>query len=101
MTDPLASAQAPGKPASQAPAELQRAEALKSAARALETSFLAEMLKSAGFGEPRDAFGGGPGEDQFASFLRHEHAKAMVDAGGLGLAESLYHALKERSDATR
>ena len=68
------------------------------AAQELEANFLAEMLKSAGVGEPPDAFGGGAGEEQFASFLRLEQAREMVDAGGIGLAESLFEALKERTD---
>ena len=68
------------------------------AAQDLEASFLAEMLKSAGFGEPRESFGGGVGEDQFASFLRQAHADEMVKSGGIGLAEHLFEALKERAD---
>lgn len=68
------------------------------AAQELETSFLSEMLGAAGLGRSPEAFGGGAGEDQFASFLRTEQARAIVGAGGIGLAESLYHALKERAD---
>ncbi len=66
------------------------------AARALEANFLSEMLKSAGMGETPEGFGGGAGEDQFASFLRLEQAEALVDAGGIGLAEQLYTSLLER-----
>ncbi len=77
----------------------KRDKALFQAAKDLEASFLAEMLKSAGFGKPRKANGGGIGEDQFGSFLRQEQAKDMVKKGGIGLAESLYEALKERADA--
>ena len=73
--------------------------ALRRAARDLEAAFLAEMLKSAGFGEARDAFGGGMGEDQFASFLRVEHARAMAETGGIGLAEAIFNAMKESRDA--
>lgn len=69
---------------------------LRQAAEKLEATFLAEMLKSAGLGKSRESFGGGAGEDQFGSFLVQEQAQAMVDAGGIGLAESLYNALKER-----
>ena len=71
---------------------------LREAAQELEVSFLAEMLKSTGFGEARESFGGGTGEEQFASFLRLEHARAMVRAGGIGLSESFFNALKETSD---
>jgi len=76
-----------------------RDKALFQAAKDLEASFLSEMLKSAGFGKPREANGGGVGEDQFGSFLRQEQAKSMVDKGGIGLAQSLYEALKEQADA--
>lgn len=75
-------------------------KALREAAQELEATFLAEMLKSAGLGQGRDAFGGGAGEDQFASFLVDEQARAMVDAGGIGLAEALFNALKERQNDT-
>lgn len=69
------------------------------AAQELEVNFLSEMLKSAGLGETPKAFGGGVGEDQFASFLRLEQARAMVDGGGIGLAERLFEAMKVQTDA--
>ncbi|WP_264211901.1 rod-binding protein [Leisingera thetidis] len=68
---------------------------LREAAIELEASFLAQMLKSAGLGESREGFGGGAGEEQFSSFLIREQANQIARAGGVGLAESLYHALKE------
>lgn len=70
---------------------------LRDAARALEAGFIEEMLKHAGFGESRGTFGGGIGEEQFASLLRREHAEALALNGGIGLAESLFHALATRS----
>lgn len=69
--------------------------ALRKAAIDLETVFLTEMLKSAGFGKARDSFGGGAGEDQFSSLLVRAQAEQMTRAGGIGLAESLFHALME------
>jgi len=77
----------------------QRDAKLFEAAQKLEAGFLAEMLKSAGLGQPRESFGGGAGEEQFGSFLRQAQAEEMVKRGGIGLAESLYEALKERADA--
>lgn len=74
--------------------------ALREAAQKLEATFLAEMLKSAGMGKTRETFGGGAGEDQFSSFLVQAQAEEIVAAGGLGLAEALFDALKERQDAT-
>ena len=71
---------------------------LRAAATELEANFLAEMLKSAGLGEMPSSFGGGPGEDQFASFLRQEQAREMAKSGGIGLSEILFEALKERTN---
>jgi len=78
----------------------QRDDKLMAAARELEASFLTEMLKSAGMGKTRGAFGGGAGEDQFSSLLVREQARAMVSGGGIGLAQSLFEALKERENGT-
>ena len=72
---------------------------LMKAAQKLEASFLAEMLKAAGYGEAREALGGGAGEEQFASFLVDAQAEKMVQSGGIGLAEHLYQSLKDRQDA--
>lgn len=62
-------------------------------AKALEAAFLSEMLSYAGVDAPDGAFSGGVGEDQFASFLRDAQARAMVDHGGIGLAEKLFQSL--------
>ncbi len=94
----ISNATVPGSTLSQADKDTRQDNALRAAARELEASFLAEMLKSAGLGKPRQSFGGGEGEDQFGSFLRTEQAREMVKAGGIGLAESLYEALKEKSN---
>lgn len=72
--------------------------AVWNAAQELEVSFLSEMLKAAGFGEARQTFGGGAGEEQFSSFLREAQAREMVRAGGIGLAEQFFNALKESGD---
>ncbi len=64
----------------------------------LEASFLAEMLQSAGLGKTSESFGGGAGEDQFSSFLIQEQALHIVKGGGIGLAQTLFDALKERSN---
>lgn len=92
----------PAPPAFKVQQSRPRADAaLREAARELEANFLAEMLKQAGVGEAPEAFGGGAGEEQFGSFLRLEQARQMVGAGGIGLAQSLFEALKERSDNAR
>lgn len=73
-------------------------DGLRVAAEQMEAAFLSEMLKSAGFGEARDIFGGGAGEEQFASFLRQEQAGQMARTGGIGLAETIFEALKRRAN---
>ena len=101
MTDPLRSPALPGPgpvSAGTRPGEPAREAALRAAAADLEATFLAEMLKAAGLGRARESFGGGAGEDQFATFLLRAQAGEMVKTGGIGLAESLYQALKEKSD---
>jgi Rod binding domain-containing protein len=67
---------------------------LRAAATEFEIQFLADMLKHAGFGKPRTEMGGGPGEEAFASLLVREQARLMTEAGGIGLAERLFEALK-------
>jgi len=74
-----------------------RNEALRVAARDLESAFLAEMLTAAGLGRPVAGFGGGGiGEDQFASFVVRAQADAIAARGGLGLADHLFHTLQRR-----
>jgi len=73
-------------------------QALRQAAQELETTFLTEMLKATGVGKAPSEFNGGAGEDQFNSFLVRAQAEAMVQGGGVGLAESLFESLKERGN---
>lgn len=82
------------------PDYIQNDSELRDAAVKLEATFLAEMLKSAGLGTPRDAFGGGQGEDQFSSFLRQAQADEMAKGGGIGLAEALFEAMKVRMNGS-
>ncbi len=79
-----------------ASATTPRNQALYEAALALEARFLSEMLKSAGVGETPEGFGGGIGEDQFASFLRDDQAGAMARHGGIGLAERIFETMTRR-----
>ena len=75
--------------------------ALRNVARDLEAAFLAEMLKHAGFGQARDSFGGGIGEEQMSSLLRVEHASAIASQGGIGLAESIFQSLLRQSEGAQ
>lgn len=96
MPEPLTLHSLPLPAAAQGKMAAQTQDPLRKAAQELESSFLAEMLKSAGLGKARESFGGGAGEDQFSTFMIRAQADEMTKAGGIGLAESLYHALKER-----
>ncbi len=77
-----------------APVSADRNAVLLEKAKALESAFLAEMLAHAGMdADEASPFGGGHGEAQFASFLRQEQARIMVEKGGIGLAEALFRAM--------
>lgn len=73
---------------------------LRQVAQELEATFLAEMLKTAGLHKTSAAFGGGVGEDQFGSFLVKAQADELAKAGGIGLAEQIFEALKESDDVS-
>ena len=73
-------------------------EKLKEVAIALEASFLTEMLKYAGHGESRSSFGGGEGEDAFASLLVREQATLLAESGGIGLAEQIIDSMMRRGE---
>lgn len=64
----------------------------------LEASFLAEMLKSAGFGKVSKEYGGGIGEEQFTSFAIENHARKISQTGGLGLAEHIFKSLEAKQN---
>ena len=70
-------------------------------AKELETAFLSEMLSFSGLGTVSTEFGGGVGEDQFASFLRQEQARLMVERGGIGLARTIFESLVSQSGGAR
>ena len=81
-------------PQSASPAKAADLQAL---ARDLETTFIAEMLKHSGLGDAQSSFGGGIGEEQFASFRLQQTAEQIANNGGIGLAESIFQSLVERT----
>ena len=62
-----------------------------------EASFLAEMLKYTGINKTSESFGGGAGEDAFSSMLNDAYAKALVEAGGIGIADYVYQSLQQKT----
>jgi Rod binding domain-containing protein len=85
MLSPLSS------PPPQRPADPAGAERLRAAARDLEATFIAEMLRASG--AERQAGLGDSGESPFASFLLDARAQEIARAGGIGLAEALYESM--------
>ncbi len=77
-----------------------RSTQLMKKAQELETAFVSEMLAHTGLDSQTGAFGGGVGEDQFASFLREAQAKAIVAHGGFGLAQNIFQSLARHDDPT-
>ena len=75
------------------------AAAARRAAEAFEAAFLAEMLKYTGLNATSESFGGGTGEEAFASFLTEEYARLLAGRGGIGLAEQVFELLKQRTSA--
>ncbi len=61
--------------------------AAREAARAFEATYLAEMLKYTGVNTLPSGFGGGAGEE--------EYARLMAERGGIGIAEQVFHVLKQ------
>jgi peptidoglycan hydrolase FlgJ len=89
----------PVNPQAGTPPDRPDAQPLMAAARALEATFFAEMLKHGGLNAAADGgFGGGAGEDAFASFLTDEYARLLSARGGIGLAERIFQALAARED---
>ena len=68
----------------------------RAAAEAFEATFLAEMLKYSGINAMPSGFGGGAGEEAFASFLTEEYARLLAERGGIGIAEQVFKLLEQR-----
>jgi len=59
------------------------------------------VLKHAGFGEARESFGGGIGEEQFSGLLRDMQADAVARNGGIGLAEAILRSMVQREGTSQ
>ncbi|MEO0819223.1 MAG: hypothetical protein AAF074_02255 [Pseudomonadota bacterium] len=62
---------------------------------AFEASFLAEMLRHAGFGEMPEGLNGGSGEAHFAPFYVREVAQSLAQHTRFGIAEMVAAELRE------
>ncbi|MGY6534252.1 MAG: rod-binding protein [Pararhodobacter sp.] len=76
------------------PGLTEHTTSVRRSAEALETAFLAEMLKSAGIGGAATARN--EAEQPFASFMADSYAESLMARGGIGLATHIERALALR-----
>lgn len=87
MTEALAALPAPIPPA---PAQHGRPRSAREAAQAFEAVFLQEMLKPMFAGIGKDPlFGGGGEAEMYRDFLVDALARALAEAGGIGVAQAV------------
>lgn len=67
-------------------------------AEEFEASFLTEMLKYSGVNKTSESFGGGAGEEAFSTMLNDAYAKALVESGGVGIADLVYKSIVEKEN---
>ena len=66
----------------------------RTAAVNFEAQFLNSMMSQMETGIDGDGpFGGGPAVGVWRSFLNDQYAKSFAQAGGIGIADKVYHAL--------
>lgn len=73
-------------------ADPARAKRLEESAREFEATFIAAMLKQAGF-EKALAANSGPGGEAISSLLVERYAHALAEKGGFNLQQQIFRAL--------
>jgi flagellar protein FlgJ len=74
----------------------------RTAAVNFEAQFLNSMFSQMLTGIDGDGpFGGGPAVGVWRSFLTEQYAKSFAKAGGIGIADKVYHALLAHQEAPR
>ncbi len=72
----------------------------KKASQDFEAVFLNQMFQHMFTGiEGEGPFGGGVGTSIWRSFLTEQYAKSFAKAGGIGLADHVYHSLLAHQEA--
>jgi flagellar protein FlgJ len=95
-TTALQAGQKPNLPAGMNPEEA------KKAAQEFEAMFLTQMLETMFKDVPTGgAFGGGPAEDIYRSFMLKEYGTAIAKAGGIGLADTVMHEMIKLQEAVQ
>jgi Rod binding domain-containing protein len=73
----------------------------RTAAMNFEAQFLNSMFSQMETGIDGDGpFGGGPAVGVWRSFLNDQYAKSFAQAGGIGIADKVYHALLAQQEAS-
>jgi flagellar protein FlgJ len=73
----------------------------RTAAVNFEAQFLNSMFSQMLSGIQGDGpFGGGPAVGVWRSFLTEQYAKSFAKAGGIGIADKVYHALLAQQEAS-
>ena len=81
------------------PKGLDRAKA-REAAEEFEAVFLSQMLNHMFAGIKTDKlFGGGHGEDAYRAMMVQEYGKAMVESGGVGIADAVMREIIKLQEA--
>lgn len=74
----------------------------RTAAVNFEAQFLNSMFSQMLTGIDGDGpFGGGPAVGVWRSFLTEQYAKSFAKAGGIGIADKVYHALLAHQETSR
>lgn len=77
-------------PAARLPKGVKTAAEAEAAAQEFEAVFIGQMVGAMFEGVKTDGpFGGGHAESMFRSLLTDEYSKAIVDRGGIGIADSV------------
>lgn len=92
----------PLAPPAAPPAAPSRHPGAWAAAQEFESFFIGQMLELAGAGlDTEGPFGGGQAEKIYRSMMNGEHAKAITQRGGLGIAETVYREIIALQEASR
>ena len=93
-----------GSQAATAPnaADLARRGQIAKTAQSFEASFLTTMFETMFASVPTDsAFGGGPGEDMWKSFLAEAMAKQTAKRGGIGVSRAVEREMLKLQEMTQ
>lgn len=87
-------------PANSAAAPSANEVRARKVAQEFESFFISSLLETMSSGlEVDPMFGGGSGEQVYRSLLNQEYARTFAEAGGIGVADSVYRELMRAQEA--